>query len=850
MAIDKKDKGGFSNVFYKITGIDLGGSHSKENAENKHKSKLKRTTSQQTIPYIKELKNGIFEITKNVFSKSYRFEDINYLTAEEEEEERILTQYRDFINYFNPNMQVAVTLFNRRVNTIYEEKGLIIPLKKDRLDKFRDEFNNFLVENYRNGRNAITQDKIITVSMNCKDKVDAKNRFDKLDRNLILNLQKTGTRCRPIETNEKLELLHDFYRNGKEGQLDIDEDNIKRQGITAKDLICPDEFYFEKDYMIIGDIYYKAVFINNLPANIVDTFLQEINDFDFSMITTLSFKALNKKKAGRMIRNKVTGMEANKYDIQKKNSQAGVDPDMIPFDLRNSLDEAYNMLEDTTSKNEKVFQTALTMLISGKSKEDLENNVNEVSDIVSQHVCELQTLKYQQEEGLNQTLPFAHDLLNIRRTLTSSSVAVFAPFTTQECNHKGGITYGRNAISKKILRINKEYLKNRNGFVLGKPGSGKSMFEKIKNTEERLRFSNDTIIIVDPEGEYVDWCTDMGGQVIEISPSSRNRINPCDCNENYGIDEDGRPVSPINFKADYLLSLFQAMINGNNKQAVSLDPILRGFLDQAIRLAYKDYEDHNYNENYLPNMKTIKDILKSHEDKRAKDLAIVLDYYVGGSANLFAEETEIDIHNKLIVFNLLGLPKQLKTLGCIIVLDQIWNILVSNWEEGKITYVDIDEISILFKNDLVGEILQEYWRRGRKWGAEFTGLTQNIEEIKKSEIAITMFSNSEFVALLGQSETDIDIIQDIYKLSDTQREYLLSATTGSGIIVFKQEGMKNRIIPFECEFPKNTELYSLMTSKMEEVKQRKQKRQGIMQKLLENQAKEIQEFEDDGIEEA
>lgn len=830
-------------LFTLITGV--GATNDSENSTVTKKNKKKKTTVSDTIPYIRECHNGILEISPGTYCKSYSFTDINYLTSEEESQERILTVYRDFINYFNPNMLGSLTLFNHLVDNKNEEKKLLIPLEDgDRLDKYRNEFNTYLLKNFRTGRNNIVQEKMFTVAMEAKNEDVAIKRFEKLDRNLVLNLEKTGTKCTVMSMEDKLSQLHHFFRPGKEGKLKIDWKSIKKSGVTAKEYICPSCFEFQKDYFVVGETYWKAMYITNFSENLVDTFMQEINDFDFPMVTTLTFKALNKKKAGDMLRRQHTSMEKEKFDKQKKNSAEGVDPEMLPYDLRHSIEEAEQMIEDTTKRNEKVFYTSLTLLISGKDKEELENNVSEVSDIVEQHVCDLLCLSYLQEEGMCQTLPFAHDLLGIKRTLTSSSVAVFTPFMTQECNHENGITYGKNAISKRTIRVNKSVLKNRNGFVLGKPGSGKSFFKKEKDTEEKLRYPTDTIIIIDPEGEYVDWAIDMGGQVIEISPTSQNRINPCDCDENYGIDEDGRQVSPVNFKADYLLSLFQAMINGNSKKSVPLDPVIQGFLDTAIRKAYEPYEAHNYDKAYLPTMTTIKNILKENPDNRAQDLATMLEYYVGGSANLFSDETEIDINNKLLVFNLLNVPKQIKTLAYVIVMDQVWNLLVSNWNTGSRTIVDIDEISILFKNDLVGEILQEYWRRARKWGGEFTGMTQNFEEVKKSEIAVTMISNSEFVALLGQSENDMDILEDIFDLSENQSEYLLSATTGSGILIIKEDA-KKLIIPFEDNFPKDTELYKLMTSKMEEVKQRKEfRKKQALARLMEKQAEEIVEFEE------
>ena len=827
-----------NKLLYTIFGI-----LSSDSDDTPKKKKEKKTTVNQTLPFLNVYEGGLFQIKSNTYSKSYRFADINYLTAEEAEEERILTQYRDFINYFNPNMMVSVTLFNRAVNSEDRLKKMLIKDTDPRLSQYCMDYNQYLQNNYSTGRNDIVEDKLITVAIEAKDVHDAKKRFEKLDRNLMNNLEKTGTKCNIVSTEDKLSLLHDFYRKGSEEKLSIDKDSIMKQGISVKDLICPDCFVFEKDYMIIGDTYYQALFLSNIAPNMVDTFLQEINDFDFPMVSTLSFRSINKKKASKMIRRQLTGMEKNKYEVQQRNSRDGVDPDMIPYDLRHSIEEAEQMIDDTTRRNEKLFDTTLTVLISGDSYDEMKQNVAEVKDVVEQHVCELQVLKYQQEEALNQTLPFGHDLIDLKRTLTSSSVAVFAPFTSQECNHTDGITYGRNGITKRVIRINKSKFKNRNGWVLGKPGSGKSFFGKEKNTEERLRHPHETMIIVDPEGEYVDWCKEMGGQVIELSAKSHNRINPCDCNENYGIDDDGVMVSPINFKADFLLSLFQVMINGD-KSHYALDPVLRGFLDRSIRAAYEDYEKFGYDKRYLPNMATIKSELEKIDDPRAKDLAITLEYYVDGSANLFADKTEIDLNNNFIVFNLVGLQKQVKTLGYVIVMDQIWNTLVSNKDEGIRTIVDLDEISIFFKNDLVGELLQEYWRRGRKWGAEFTGLTQNIEDIKKSECAVTMLSNSEFVVLLGQAEGDMEVLEDMYNLSETQCERLLAAPTGSGLIIFKEDGSKKSVIPFESEFPKNTELYSLITSKMDEVKERKaRKKQKFMERFESNIAKEITEYE-------
>lgn len=767
----------------------------------KVKTKIPRTV-QQSIPYLKVLDNGLFEVVKGLYSKTIRFQDVNYLTARQDDQEDIFVKYGAFLNYFSPSTQLQVTIFNRTMDKAKLESNILIKSRKDGLDEFREEYNGMLRDKITEGRNDIIKEKYITISIPAKNEGEAKGSFISLENETINNLRSMGSQASILSTKERLELMHDFYRPGHEGEFNIDLSTLRKQGITTKDVIAPDSFEFKRNYFRMGEKYGRALFVSKLPTFLTDKFISELADFSFNMIMTINIKGIAPDEALKRVKRQITGMEQDKIEQQKKASKAGYDPEMINHELRLSLREAEELLDDLQSKNQKMFLVNIIIIHLADSLEELDRNTDSINSVARKHLCQTAVLNYQQEDALASALPLGIQRLKITRTLTTESTAIFMPFTSQELIQKDGMYYGLNAVSRNLIMLNRINLKNANGFILGTPGSGKSFSAKREMINVLLNTLDD-VIIIDPEREYTPLVENFGGEIIQISTSSKNNLNPLDLNMNYSDEDD-----PLLLKSEFILSLFECIIGGNT----GLSAKEKTIIDRCVKKTYTEYLQ-DFDANKMPTLLDFQHKLETQPEGEAKALALELELYTKGSLSTFAKKTNINVNNRLVAFDIKDLGKQLKTMGMLIVLDTVWNRITQNRLAGKKTWLYIDEIYLLFANEYSANFLFELYKRARKWGGIPTGITQNVEDLLSSELARRMLSNSDFIMMLNQAPMDRAELAKLLSLSDTQIGYVTNSEPGNGLLF-----AGNSIIPFRDEFPRNTKLYQMMTTKPDELK--------------------------------
>lgn len=767
----------------------------------KVKTKIPRTV-QQSIPYLKVLDNGLFEVVKGLYSKTIRFQDVNYLTARQDDQEDIFVKYGAFLNYFSPSTQLQVTIFNRTMDKAKLESNILIKSRKDGLDEFREEYNGMLRDKITEGRNDIIKEKYITISIPAKNEGEAKGSFISLENETINNLRSMGSQASILSTKERLELMHDFYRPGHEGEFNIDLSTLRKQGITTKDVIAPDSFEFKRNYFRMGEKYGRALFVSKLPTFLTDKFISELADFSFNMIMTINIKGVAPDEALKRVKRQITGMEQDKIEQQKKASKAGYDPEMINHELRLSLREAEELLDDLQSKNQKMFLVNIIIIHLADSLEELDRNTDSINSVARKHLCQTAVLNYQQEDALASALPLGIQRLKITRTLTTESTAIFMPFTSQELIQKDGMYYGLNAVSRNLIMLNRINLKNANGFILGTPGSGKSFSAKREMINVLLNTLDD-VIIIDPEREYTPLVENFGGEIIQISTSSKNNLNPLDLNMNYSDEDD-----PLLLKSEFILSLFECIIGGNT----GLSAKEKTIIDRCVKKTYTEYLQ-DFDANKMPTLLDFQHKLETQPEGEAKALALELELYTKGSLSTFAKKTNINVNNRLVAFDIKDLGKQLKTMGMLIVLDTVWNRITQNRLAGKKTWLYIDEIYLLFANEYSANFLFELYKRARKWGGIPTGITQNVEDLLSSELARRMLSNSDFIMMLNQAPMDRAELAKLLSLSDTQIGYVTNSEPGNGLLF-----AGNSIIPFRDEFPRNTKLYQMMTTKPDELK--------------------------------
>lgn len=781
-------------------------------------------STQQTIPYVADYEEGLFEVTPNKYSKMYRIKDINYKTAKEDDQVNIFCKLGEFLNYFSEEMRFAFVIDNRVISTEEQERKVFYPMTGDEYDRHRKEYNNILKRQIVAGKNDIQVQKYLTVTIDSNTPIEALLRFHKIDAEIITNFKKIGSDATVLNTDERLEYYHDKFRKGREGDFNIDYDFIKAQGISSKDYIAPSFIHFDRKHFQIDDEYYRCLFLNNLPASLQDEFLSEICDNDFPVTTSLSIQPVAQDKGLRIVKKQLTGIEKDKIEAEKRAIRAGYSPETIQHSIKDALAGAEALYDDMMNKNQKMFFVTITMMVHGSTLDELEENCNIVISKARKYTSQLQVLTSQQEEAFKVTLPFGYvpkDLC-VERTLTTESTSIFMPFSNQELFQPGGFYYGLNQISHNLVVVNRTEMKTPSGFVLGSSGSGKSFATKREILNVLLNDSRTGILIIDPENEYADFCRAFGGVVLKISADSDNHINPMDMPKEYGLDEDDdidtTPLSVMKDKAlkkksDYIMSIVERMISvGSSGDNTSITPQQRTIVDRCVVRTYDEYLKHDFDENYLPTLIDLQNELdKERNTEEGRQVAEGIEYYTKGSMNIFAHHTNVAVENRLVVFNVRDLGEQLKQIALIIVFDFIWNRMIENKNKGIRTYCYCDEIHVMFQSYYAAYFLKQLYKRGRKYGLCITGITQNVEELLRSEQARGMISNSDFIMMLNQSSEDLKILAGMLNISETQMGFVTGAEAGEGLLFAEKV-----IVPFVDRFPEESYLYKLMSTKFGE----------------------------------
>ena len=781
-------------------------SKNKKNANRNESTKINQkiklpNTSQKTIPIINAYDDGIIESKTGEYSKTLEFLDINYHAVREDSQIDIFAKYCEFLNFFSSSVKLQITINNKFINQEEFKKKVILKNKEDNLHEYREEYNGMLKKQVLQGKNDIEKEKYITISIKANDITQARSIFTRLENEISGLFKNMGSYAKVQSINKRLEVLHDIYRNDNAGNFIYDTKSMAKGFSSINDMIAPDSFEFKRDHMLIGNRYARVVFLRSLPSFLNDNFFTELTDFSFNMMTTINIKTIEPENALKMIKRQITGMESNKIEYQKKSVKNGYLEAFIPFELKNNLKEAEELLEDVMNKNQRLFLTNVAILLINDDKIKLDEQTEIIKSTARKYLCQIGTLNYQQEEGLTSTLPLGINSLYVDRCLTTEAAAVFIPFTSQELLQPGGMYYGLNAISKNLIIFNRKTLKNQNGFILGTPGSGKSFAAKREMINSILSVGDD-VIIIDPEREYKDLVNNFNGQVINISSNSKDYLNPMDMSLNY--DDDGEPLS---LKSDFLLSLFEVIIGGKN----GLTGKEKSILDRCVRFTYQEYMQ-NFDKDLTPTLKDFYEVLKKQKEPDAQGLATALELYAVGNLSVFSNKTNININNRIVCYDIKDLGKQLKTMGMLITLDAIWNRITENRKKGKHTWVYIDEMYLLFANEYSANFFYELYKRSRKYGGVITGITQNVEDLLRSETARTMLANSEFVMMLNQASTDRTELEKLFDISPTQLQYITNSEPGQGLLYLGKS-----IMPFVDEFPNDTKLYKMMTTKLGEV---------------------------------
>ena len=747
--------------------------------------------------------DGVCRVSPGYFTKTIQFQDINYQLNQNEDKTAIFEGWCDFLNYFDSSVKFQLSFMNMAANKDTYGQSIVIPSQNDDFDNIREEYTEMLRSQLARGNNGLIKTKYLTFGIEAANVKEAKPRLDRIETDLLNNFKKLGVAAEPLNGKQRLALMHSMFHIDEHTDFNFEWEWLAPSGLSVKDFIAPSSFEFRNGKEFgVGKKLGAVSFLQILAPELNDRMLADFLDMESSLIVTMHIQSVDQTKAIKTVKRKITDLQKMTIEEQKKAVRSGYDMDIIPSDLATYGNEAKKILQDLQSRNERMFLMTFLVLNTANNKQQLGNNIFQASSIAQKYNCQLTRLDFQQEEGLMSSLPLGLNQIEIQRGLTTSSVAIFVPFTTQELFQNGeeALYCGINALSNNLIMVDRKKLKNPNGLILGTPGSGKS-FSAKREIANVFLVTDDDIIICDPEAEYGPLVERLHGQVIRISPTSPHFINPMDLNLNYSDEEN-----PLSLKSDFILSLCELIVGGKE----GLQPVEKTVIDRCVRLVYRDYLADPKPEN-MPILEDLYNALLKQDEKEAHYIATALEIYVTGSLNVFNHRTNVDIHSRIVSYDIKELGKQLKKIGMLIVQDQVWNRVTVNREARKSTRYYIDEMHLLLKEEQTAAYSVEIWKRFRKWGGIPTGITQNVKDLLSSREVENIFENSDYIYMLNQASGDRQILAKHLNISPHQLSYVTHSGEGEGLLFYGSV-----ILPFVDRFPKDTELYRIMTTKPQE----------------------------------
>lgn len=746
---------------------------------------------QDVIPIRRIWEDGIFQVGSR-FAKTYKFSDINYLVASAEDKKTMFLAYSELLNSLDSGATTKITINNRRLNRKDFEQEILLPMREDGLDNYRREYNDMLLSKAMAG-NGTVQEKYITISVTKKDIEQARSYFARVGSDLVSHFAALGSKCSELDATDKLRVLHDFYRPGEEAVFHFDAKEMMKRGHDFKDYICPDSIEKHSDHLKLGEKYARVIFLKDYASYVKDDMVTELTDLDRNMMLSIDVIPVPTDEAVREVERILLGIETNITNWQRRQNANQNFSSIVPYDMEQQRSELREFLSDLTTRDQRMMFAVITLVHVADTKEQLDSDTEAILATARKHMCQLAVMKYQQLDGLNTALPIGLRKINTLRTLTTESLAVFMPFKVQEIREPGGIFFGENAISHNLILCNMSNLLNQSMFLLGVPGSGKSFFAKLLIIFLALA-TEDDIIICDPEGEYTPLVQAIGkdASVIHIAAGGHDRINAMDMVEGYGDN------NPIVDKAQFIMSLVE-QIDPNGVGAHH-----KSIIDRCTDAVYREQAQTGK----VPTLCTLREKLMEQPEQEAHDLALALELFTSGSLDVFAHETNVDTSSRIISYDIHDLGAQLKPAGLLTITDAMLNRVTTNWKKGKRTHLFIDEFHVVYESEYSANFFNSAWRQFRKRNTHPCAITQNVEYLLDSVQASTMLSNSEFVVMLNQAASDRAKLAELLNISTEQMSYITNADAGCGLMKYGAS-----LVPFVNKFPRNTELYRLITTK-------------------------------------
>ena len=761
----------------------------------------RKSSTQSFIPYENMTQDGICRISGNWFSRTVEFYDTNYETSDINGKEDIFGKYCDLLNYFDDEIRLQLTYENQKSTAGEYIHNFDIPHQNDDFNEIRDEYSQMLKDRYLDGSGKKRFRRFLTFSINANSLKAARTALDSIANEVIDVLADIGVDGKIMNGEERLESLYSALNPYCDDPFIFDWQYSIKSGHSTKDFIAPPSIKFGKRDFALSSGYGSCYSISILSSQLSDEILKDFLEKDNLLSLNMHIASYDQTEALKFVSNKLTELESDKIDMQQKAMQNGYDPDILPQDLIDFIDEMKQWRDDLKSKNERMFSFTITVRNYAKTKKELQIQNDWLKRIVQQNNCKIIPLDYIQEQALASSLPLGFNAVPINRTMKTSAIAAFVPFRSSELFQSfQAAYYGINPITKQMIMCDLDLLENSNALYLGTPGSGKSFAVKRMIIDRFLKTICD-IAVCDPEGEYYPMIKRLGGEVIPIHADSDLHINPMDIVWDVKQEED-----PVSVKSDFILSLLELIVGGQFGLAANEKSII----DRCVRRIYSRFLANNPCQENMPILEDLYNELLQ-EGPVVKHIADSLEMYVKGSQNVFNHRTNVDINNRVVCFDIKKLGKQIKKIGMLIIQDIVWNKVSRNRDNKIPTYYYIDEFHLLLRDEQTAEYSAEMWKRFRKWGGKPCGITQNVSDLLMSLQIENIFKNSDLVYMLNQAPGDRDILAEKLNISTKLQKYIKNSKPGHGLIKYG-----SIILPFEDDFPKDTTMYKLLNTKPSE----------------------------------
>lgn len=790
-------------------------------SKKKDKVKIPKRT-QDSVPYLECYDNGVFQVESGAFTKSFRFKDMSFRTKSDEEQERIYDAYMKFLNSLKPKEDAFLSIINSKDSADAKAAAIISPLKGDELDVYRREMTNMVKEKMQSSNNSIKTTKLITLRLEAPSVDEAMEKMNASSVDISNEFKKfTKMPIEEVTLAERLELLNNimngdtpnyWFEHDASGKVSLNIENMARQGLTTKDIICPEFLKFNGNHFQIGERYGQSMYLDGIANWLNSNFFTEIASMAFEGIVTLHIQAIPQEDAIKMIHNQSVNINAEVMEKQKHLGETGYDGNNIPTDLKNAQEQIQNLQEDLMNRDQKLFYISMNIVHFADTYEDLKQNSGVLKNIGAKYMCSIKTLMMKQERGFSSALPVGVDSVKQKRLMTTESLGVFIPFDEVNQFDKGGFYYGINAVNKSLVVYNRLKGQNYNGLVLGSSGSGKSFSAKREMTSVILNTDSD-IYIIDPDGEYTLIADAFGGSIIKLSPGNGVYINPFDLDIDTTHDSD---YNPLTMKTDFICGMVETMMG----QGMKLSPIQKSIMNKCVAQIYRPYLEHlqelppdsngrkkTIDRDYCPTMQNLFDALLNHPSGEAQQLALLMEPYATGIYDTFAHRTNVDLENRLIVYDIKDSGPSIMELALKVCMNDVWNKMMENRRRNKWTWFYIDEFHLLMSNPSTSEFLKTVWKRARKWQGVPTGITQNVEDLLASPDARAIINNSSFVYMMNQSMMDRNMLGELLNLTEADKEFITNVEAGCGLIYTGKQS-----IPFQDSFPQNTRLYKILST--------------------------------------